>query len=283
MRKPRKPLFYVTLGRFARSTPPTLSDDFMTLDPIVDDLTLPEIVRSYTASLNIDIFANDAMYAGNRHHYFSCGASALSCILHSLGAAGIEKPNEILDFGCGAGRVTRWLRAAFPEAIIHACDIREQDLEFVRRGCRATTWVSGIDVDALTPLGSYDVIWVGSVFTHLSADVSTKLFDKLKEWLNPKGVLIFSVHGRFVLHRANMGDNIYGLGENWGTLIKSYENTGFGYADYPLQDGYGISLSKSVWWINLIENRTGLRLACLTERAWDKHHDVIAVQNTNWD
>ena len=105
------------------------------------------------------------MYHDNLHHYFSFGASALNCVLYSLGLSGIEKPNRILDFGCGTGRVTRWLRAAFPEAILHACDIREEDLEFVRRSYRATTWVSGIDIDALEVLSLYDIIWVGSVFT----------------------------------------------------------------------------------------------------------------------
>lgn len=255
----------------------------MALDSIIDDLNLSEIVKSCIASLSTDIFLSDAMYAGNRHHYFSCGASALTCILHALGVAGLKKPNKLLDFGCGAGRVTRWLRAAYPEADLHACDIRAQDLAFVRKSFCAITWVSGVDIDALEPLGSYDVIWVGSVFTHLSAEVSTKLFDKLMKWLTLGGVLIFSVHGRFVLHRATAGDNIYGLGENWAKLIEKYENTGYGYANYPLQDGYGISLSRSVWWISLIENRSDMRLACLSERAWDGHHDVIAVQKANWD
>jgi SAM-dependent methyltransferase len=255
----------------------------MPIDPIIEELKLPASVQPYTASLNSDISPEDGMYHGNRHHYFSCGASALLCIVHALGLSGISSPVQVLDFGCGAGRVTRWLRAAYPDAIIHACDIRERDLEFVKRSCNAATWVSGTDVAALKPMSSYDVIWVGSVFTHLSADVSTSLFDKLMKWLNPGGVLVFSVHGRFVLHRASTGDNIYGLGERWAALVKDYAKTGFGYADYPLQQGYGISLSKSTWWIDLIESRPGMRLTCLSERAWDSHHDVIAVQKAGWD
>lgn len=251
-------------------------------DLILNDLKLPEMVRPYRFAVNTNISDSDAMYAGNAQHYFSCGASALACILHSIGISDIENPNAILDFGCGAGRVTRWLRAAFPKAIVHACDIRVQDLDFVRKSFSAETWISGLDIDALEPLCSYDVIWVGSVFTHLSAEVSTKLFDKLMKWLAPKGLLIFSFHGRFVLHRASSGDNIYGLGENWGKLLESYGHTGFGYSDYPLQNGYGISVTKSEWWINLIEKRFDMRLAFLSERVWDQHHDVIAVQNTEW-
>jgi hypothetical protein len=102
-------------------------------------------------------------------------------------------------------------------------------------------------------------------------------------WVNPKGALIFSVHGRFVLHRASMGDNIYGLGDRWNAVVEGYKNSGYGYADYPAQSGYGISLSTSNWWIHQIEQREATRLVCLSERAWDHHHDVIAVQKTTWD
>ena len=253
----------------------------MKFDQDFDKIIVPEIVRPHCAFVHKDIYADDQMFQGDPHHYYSCGASALNCILHILGGTGVEVPGSILDFGCGAGRVTRWLRAAFPEANIHGCDIRRRDLDFVRSSFRVTTWISQVEVDTLMPPDSYDLIWVGSVFTHLSSDVSTKLFDKLMGWIRPKGVLIFSVHGRFVLHRASLGDN-YGLGERWKELMKGYEASGFGYADYPLHDAYGISLSKSAWWINLIESRAGMRLASLAERVWDNHHDVIAVQNANW-
>ncbi len=251
----------------------------------------PAIVRPYVARVNTDVASHDAMFdftnGGNREHYFSCGASALSCLLHATGLSRLGEPGRLLDFGCGAGRVTRWLRAAFPGAQIHGCDVRAQDLEFVRKRFAATTWVSGTDVDALSAPASYDVIWVGSVFTHLSAQSSVLLFEKLMTWLTPGGILVFSVHGRFVLHRANAGNNIYGVGDRWLNVVQGYQTVGFGYGDYASEfgfgPGYGISLSKSGWWLDLIESRAGTRLSCLTERAWDNHHDVIAVQATGWD
>jgi len=254
----------------------------MTTDPVIDELNLPPSVSPYRTSVDTEISADDGMYFDNRQHYFSCGASALACITHALGLAAIANPDTILDFGAGAGRVTRWIRAAFPDAKVHACDIRKQDMEFLHLRFGATTWVSGVDIASLTARGTYDFIWVGSVFTHLSAGQSSSLFHKLMGWLNPNGALIFSVHGRFVLHRASTGDNIYGMGERWNAVVQGYNNSGYGYADYPGQSGYGISLSKSNWWIAQIEKRDAAKLVCLSERAWDHHHDVIAVQNTAW-
>jgi cyclopropane fatty-acyl-phospholipid synthase-like methyltransferase len=71
--------------------------------------------------------------AGGHEHYFAVGKSALNVIQATLVLAGVNSPKTILDFGCGAGRVTRWLRAAFPDAKISACDTREEDLKFVRQ------------------------------------------------------------------------------------------------------------------------------------------------------
>jgi trans-aconitate methyltransferase len=89
---------------------------------------------------------------------------------------------KILDFGCGAGRVTRWLCAAFPEAEISVTDLRETDLEFCAKNFRVTPWLSGTEIDALQAPDRYDLIWVGSVLTHLSAAKSLNLLNKLIGW-----------------------------------------------------------------------------------------------------
>jgi SAM-dependent methyltransferase len=237
---------------------------------------LPPLASKYAADVREAIFSDDAMVAGDEDQYFRVGASALNCVLAPLFLSTTKTPEAILDFGSGAGRVTRWFRAAFPAASLYACDIRSADLDFVKETFDATIWESGTDVGALQSPARYDLIWVGSVFTHLSEAVSAELMDKLVSWLKPSGILVLSSHGRFAAAQSATHD--YGLGDRMAAVLRDYESSGFGYADYEGQDGYGISVIKSVWWIREIEKRIELKLVCLSEMAWDQHHDVVAIQ-----
>ena len=239
---------------------------------------LPSGCQKLADSVSSLISTNDEMFQENFAHYFSCGASALNSILCSLSLANL-KPDSILDFGCGAGRVTRWIRAAFPESNIYGYDLREIDLDFVRHNFDVITEYASINIDDMESKQSYDLIFVGSVFTHLDSKNSIKLFNKLIEWLNPKGVLIFSTHGRFVSKNGSVGNKYYGLEElKWKSLKKEYEKSGYGYKDYPGQNGYGISLSSLIWWLNLINANKLIKINNFGEALWDSHHDIIAIQ-----
>ena len=216
------------------------------------------------------------MYASNDVHYLTCGASALNVIVSAVEIAG-ALPASILDFGSGAGRVTRWLRAAYPKAGIWVTDIREDDLAFCKRTLGAKPFLSGTNVGVLASPSSFDLIWVGSVVTHLSEDASEALTRKLASWLNPGGLLIMSMHGRFALARAPKFD-YYAITSGWDKLMEGLVSRGFGYADYPNQVGYGISMNTLAWASRLVEGIDGARLILLSERAWDGHHDVVALQ-----
>jgi SAM-dependent methyltransferase len=246
---------------------------------IPDNLSLPGATQSHLGSLRLDLAPDDGMYHGNDGHYLSCGASALNVMLAALQLANVQAPKSILDFGAGAGRVTRWLRAAFPVASISACDLREQDMSFCRSVFLADTWISGIDIDELNSPRKYDIIWVGSVLTHLSADNSVKLIRKLLCWLNAGGLLVASTHGRFALTRQDGGHFTYLHSEGWDSIKIEYATTGYGYFNYVNQIGYGISLTKLSWLSNVIDKMPDVRLVALAEKAWDDHHDVIAIQN----
>jgi SAM-dependent methyltransferase len=231
---------------------------------------IPPAARRFAGSLNYEIAPRDAMFGGNHDHYFGVGASALSNVLHAL-AVTDTTPARILDFGCGAGRVTRWLRSAFPSAAIEGCDIRETDLQFVAGKFNAQTWVSEKDVKLLQPPSSYDLIWVGSVFTHLPMRVSIELF----------GVLVLTSHGRKAAAQGEQA-GFYGIRDDWywSRVLNEYRNIKYGYADYAETPGYGVSVTQLSWWAELVWSRSNLRLVMMSERAWDAHHDVIAVQKS---
>src|SRR5262245_36605140 len=110
---------------------------------------------------DLTIGPTDHMYEAHRpNHYFFCGDSALNIIQSDRARAVLREPGLILDFGAGAGRVMRWLRAAYPSAAIHACDLRAPDMEFCAKTFTAMTWVSSTDIDALEAPARYDLIWV---------------------------------------------------------------------------------------------------------------------------
>jgi SAM-dependent methyltransferase len=226
------------------------------------------------------ISTSDAMYLGNSGHYFEVGSSALENILRAV-AITETKPARILDFGCGSGRVTRWIAAAFPESKIEGCDLAEADIKFVAATFGARTWQSGTTVAELDAPSTYDLIWVGSVFTHLSEEVSSQLFDKLSSWLNPNGVLVLTSHGRYAAG-AGPSMGFYGVNKDqWERVCNEFANSEFGYADYAHSPGYGISITPLSWWTDLIAARPNVRLVSMTEHTWDSHQDVIAVQRRN--
>ncbi|MGH9897299.1 MAG: class I SAM-dependent methyltransferase, partial [Pyrinomonadaceae bacterium] len=114
--------------------------------------------------------------------------------------------------------------------------------------------------------------------THLSEVNSKRLLNKLLAWLNVDGIVVVSLHGRFAHKRGPSFDN-YGVGDRWAGIAQGYSSeSGYGYADYYGQDGYGISLSKPAWSVKLIEEFSEIRLLMLSELAWDGHHDVLALQ-----
>ena len=236
--------------------------------------------------VNSDISPNDQMFTGDRGHYFRVGQSALDCISRSLEAAQVPRQNiqEILDLPCGHGRVLRYLRASFPGARIIASDVVREGVEFCVRVFGAHPAYAGED-PASIPLerDTFDLIWVGSLFTHLDAPRWTPFFDVFRRTLRPGGVLVFTTHGRTSYDWMVRGVVDYGLPDGGSAMVQNgYERAGFGYTPYSESRPYGHSLSSPAWVIDRIGNVTKMRLVLFCERAWDNHQDVYAcVRESN--
>lgn len=244
---------------------------------------LKELFELEVPNVSAEISPVDGMYEGVKEHYFGVGQSALRCIRLAMLASGKGSVGTILDMGCGHGRVMRTLRAAFPAARITACDVIREGVDFCARTFGAIPVYSCEALEDVRIEGPFDLVWCGSVLTHLRCDRVTRLLGLFASRLAPGGVLVFSTHGRLVVERLRRGAQLYGLEEPARReLLGQYDQDGFGYGDYPesLRQSlglahYGISAASPAWICAQIERLPAVRLVTCLERAWDNHQDVF--------
>lgn len=225
-----------------------------------------------------EIDPQDEMFAGNEFHYFSVGQSALKNILIALLSVKIQL-NSILDLPCGHGRVLRYIAAKFPESKITACDLNHQGVDFCVKTFAAKGIYSSKNIQTLNLGDTYDLIWCGSLLTHIDQKTFNEWLHFFSRHLKEKGVVLFTAHGRLSFQKMNSGDYQYNLDTvGINSCLKGYQEVGYGYANYPNSSDYGISLSSPSWVVKRIESFAEFHLISFAERAWDNHQDVVAIQ-----
>jgi SAM-dependent methyltransferase len=239
--------------------------------------------------LKREISPNDQMFLDNHDvkHYFWAGSSGLNCILRALAARGDDagEPARILDFPCGHGRVLRHIRAAFPRSEITACDLLRDGVDFCAAHFGAIPVYSDVDTSRIPlPRDHFDLIWVGSLLTHLDAPRWTEFLTFFRSLLTPGGVVVFSTHGRQAHEWIVSRRNTHGLDDPRSIQISGqFISTGFGYLDYADSREYGISLSDPAWVSQLLMSISEFRLVSFGEKLWSDHHDVYAcVRDPGW-
>jgi SAM-dependent methyltransferase len=235
-------------------------------------------------TIELEIASADTMYEGSREHYFSVGQSALHCVKAAMTAAGKSDLRNILDFGCGFGRVLRALKASFPSAKLTACDISKEAVEFCEKTFGARPVLSGEDSANIQFEDTFDLIWCGTVLTQFDAPQFSEFLALLQSHLTRDGLLIFTTQGPFAARQLRAQAFNYGLDEKGvATILEGYDASGFGYADYPSAvlplvgvAKYGVSVAKPSWVCRQIEAVPNMRLVSYTEQAWDNHQDSVA-------
>jgi SAM-dependent methyltransferase len=235
-----------------------------------------------------NISDEDTMFRANEMlHYITVGQSARRCIAECLAPSAGTDIQRLLDFGCGYGRVLRVLRRQFPHATITASDTDHGAADFCARVFGATPVYSSVDATKVEFNGQFDLIWSGSVFSHLERDSWQQFLALLTRALDPDGSLIFTTHGPDVEKAITGGALDYGLTrESVTAVLEGYEDSGFGFGDYPLvkrhdypEDGrYGVTvIDPDV--VRSVAASTGLRVVKYLPTGWDNHQDVFACRH----
>lgn len=135
----------------------------------------------------------------NAEEYTNSILPAAQSFLDYLRKAGVsvEEHMNVLDFGCGAGRMLQGLHAVDPGWVLFGCDYNSQLIDWNRMHLP-----KGIEcsVNALHPPLEYksdqfDCIYLISVFTHLSLNNQRQWIEELTRILRPGGVVLITLQG----------------------------------------------------------------------------------------
>ena len=243
---------------------------------LLSDPSLRERERELLKQVNGKIYFNDTMYDGNGAHYYKVGLSAIQCIEEALEQAELEELHTILDLPCGSGRVLRFLVQRFPSAETTACEIQRGPVQFCVRTFNAKPAYSSVNLDEVSLGKKFDLIWCGSLATHLNERGIIALFRLFSRHLVPRGLVMVTTHGDFVSRRIPRREFDYGLDEEQNDRIGvSYAQTGYAFEDYPGEKDWGVSLTSPGWIRARVRELGGLREVYFKERGWDDHQDVF--------
>jgi len=138
----------------------------------------------------------------------------------------IESANRILDFGCGAGRMIRWLGNSIEQCQIWGVDIQAEHIYWCQQHLSPPFKFITVTTAPYLPFENryFDLIYCGSVFSHIDDLADTWLLE-LKRILRPGGNLYVTVCDKHSLQLLKIGNPSW-----WEEVIRLYEKKLIGQA-----------------------------------------------------
>jgi len=114
----------------------------------------------------------------------------------------VQQTCDVLDFGCGCGRVTRYFKDHLGG--VAGSDVNGEAVAW----CRDNLAFARCERNGLAPPlaftdDSFDLVYALSVFTHLTADLQLAWRDELRRVLRPGGRLLITTHGNSYVPRLD--------------------------------------------------------------------------------
>jgi SAM-dependent methyltransferase len=140
--------------------------------------------------------------AADVESFLEVGRQCAQDIVAGLARIGTELGafESVLDFGCGCGRVLRWLLPELASACVFGTDIDRQAVAW----CVANMPGASFSLNAgLPPTGyasrSFDLVYAISVFSHLDEDFQFYWLNELRRITRPHAIVLLSLHGHLTL------------------------------------------------------------------------------------
>lgn len=183
-----------------------------------------------------------------------------------------------LDFGCGYGRVVRFLLERVPRERVFVSDVVKEGVDFCASEFGVRPIYSQAELDHVSP-GSFDFIYAISVITHLNERNSIAFLRLLGEALTDGGIALFTTHGQWSIENAGLYGSEYEARKS--EIAGLVEERGIAYLPYDFVDNdYGMTWHSREYVEAKMAELHDSALAPLMFRphALDGHQDMHAFQ-----
>lgn len=152
----------------------------------------------YFSVLTRERFSRAGLQDKKIEEFFESGKDELDRLFKTLERNGIDhsRYQKCLDFGCGAGRISRWLAEKFSE--VYASDVSAQYLEMaqnhlLRIGLSNVRFLHLTRVEDIDRFPAVDLIYSVIVLQHNPPPVIHRTLERFMKVLNPGGAAFFQV------------------------------------------------------------------------------------------
>lgn len=167
-------------GLFMLSLP---NRDYPGLSRLLPTMASDDLQRTWTGAFGLDLYRQTSTFVRQLENGFTSYAR------RPLAGA------DILDFGCGYGRILRMMYYYSNPNRIWGVDAWDQSLAFCREARLPGNFAQSERTPSSLPVGDqkFDLIFAFSVFTHLAPETARACLSAIRKHIRPNGLFVATI------------------------------------------------------------------------------------------
>jgi SAM-dependent methyltransferase len=151
--------------------------------------------------------------------FWRVGADIEKTLMSAVAASSLRPVSDILDWGCGTGRVA-WHLAQRSDINLTGCDLDAEAVDWCNANIKAGAFSHNGSAPPLPyDAESFDAVLGVSVMTHLQRRWQLAWLTEIRRVLRPGGVAVLSVHGRTAASQVEfLADHVENVGGIYDTM-----------------------------------------------------------------